>query len=184
MQPMASSFDDRIVRAWTSEKWLFDAMFAEGMCFIEGYLPSIDLQRLEVSFDRLAKLPAELDFRRSIWSNESTEEEWTHSYTPNQYRQMFSSEKIVMLHVDYTAPCDGFDLTFKLMIEQLGNVEVIVYRENFLPREETYERFHAACLHLKHLQELFGGPALFLGPDTLNYPEWPDTVPQEWYRLN
>lgn len=184
MQSMAPSFDDRIAQLWTSQQWLFDEMFAHGMCFIEGYIPSIDLQCLDVSCERLAKLSTEIDYRSSTWSNESTKDEWTRSYTPQQYCQMFRLGKIVMLHVDYTAPCDGYDLTFKLMIEPLGNLEVIVYRENFLPREETHERFHAACVHLKCLQGLFSGPVLFLGPDTLTYPAWPDTVPQEWCRLN
>ena len=88
-----------------------------------------------------------------------------------------------MLHVDYLMACSGYEFAIKLIIEPDANLEVIIYRENFLPRNETQERFEVTCYHLKYLHRLFHGPALFIGPDTLNYPKWPDVVPDEWQRL-
>jgi hypothetical protein len=44
---MDGSFDDRVHRAWTEGEWIIGEMFNEGMAFFEGYIPAIDLDRLE-----------------------------------------------------------------------------------------------------------------------------------------
>jgi len=179
--PMQASFDERVASAWVDSQWIIDEMFNGGMCLFEGYIPSIDLDLLEESLPRLTD--GAIDFRYSTWSDSTTESDWNRTYPSSDYVSFFHSGRIVLLHADYVADCDGHPFTFKLMFEPEGNLEVICYRENLLPRSETHDRFKAACHHLKDLYVLFHGEALFLGPDSQDYPEWPDFVPDEWQRL-
>lgn len=180
---MATVFNDRISEAWKSSQWIIDEMFDHGMCFMEGYLPSIDLTLLETNLERLSDLSSSFDLSRSTWSDSASESDWNQTYQRHEYVSFFQSKRIIMLHFDYLMRCAEYEFVIKLMIEPEANLEVIIYRENFLPRNETQDRFFAACYHLKYLHELFHAPALFLGPDTLSYPQWPDVVPDEWQRL-
>ena len=178
---MPTSFDKRIEQAWTDSDWIIEDMFDNGMCFFEGYVPAIDLDSLSAVLPQLTD--ASIDCQTSTWSDDTDESDWNRVYTLSDYVKFFRAGRIVLLHADYSVTVSGYDFTFKLMFEPDANLEIIVYRENLLPRTETHLRFVAACHYLRHLQSTFAGAALFLGPDTLNYPVWPDIVPKEWQRL-
>ena len=179
---MDGSFDERVHRAWTEGEWIIDEMFNEGMAFFEGYIPAIDLDRLDVALSQLTE--HELDCTYSVWSNDTSETDWNHVYPLPEYIKFFRSGRIHMLDVQYSVNFSTYSFGLKLIFLPDADLEIIFCRENLLPRNETQPRFIAACNYLRHLQMLLGGEALFLGPDTLNYPDWPDTVPPEWQRLN
>ncbi|MCO6045847.1 hypothetical protein NG895_18260 [Aeoliella sp. ICT_H6.2] len=178
---MHSPFDQTVEQAWTDFAWMFDEMFNQGMCFFEGYIPAIGPESLESSLAQLTD--SELDCSNSVWGDNTTEADWHRTYSLSEYISLFSSGRIQMLHVDYRVSFSGYTFTLKLMFERSGNLEIIFYRENLLPRAETHTRFVAACQYFRHLHSLFQGAALFIGPDTLNYTVWPDSVPREWQRL-
>ena len=180
---MTTAFDDRINEAWSESQWILDDMFDSGMCFFEGYIPVVDLTGLESRLSQLTDKPSSIDFSHSVWSESTSETDWNRTYPLKDYVRFFQTGRISMLHADYIAVCAGYSFTFKLIFEREANLEVICYRDNLLPRNETQDRFKAACHHLKDLHILFDGKALFLGPDTLNYPVWPNLVPDEWQRL-
>ena len=178
---MSNPFDERVEQAWTDSDWIIEDMFDNGMCFFEGYVPAVDLESLNSTLPKLTDTP--IDCQYSTWSNDTDESDWNRTYALSDYVTFFRNGRIVLLHADYTATVAGFDFTLKLMFEPDANLEIIFYRDNLLPRTETRARFTAACHYLRHLHGAFNGEALFLGPDTLNYPVWPNVVPKEWQRL-
>lgn len=178
---MPPSFDERVEQFWAASDWMIDDMFNGGMCFFEGYVPAIDLDLLDTVLPQLAG--ASIDFRCSTWSNDTNGSDWNRVYQLSEYVTFFRAGKILSLHADYTVAQAGFDFTLKLMFEPEGNLEIIFYRENLLPRTETRARFKAACHYLCHLKSVFHGAALFAGPDTLDYPQWPGSIPKEWFQL-
>ena len=179
--PMPNSFDERVEQAWTDSDWIIEDMFDNGMCFFEGYVPAIDLDSLAEVLPQLTD--TSIDCQSSTWSNNTNESDWNRAYPLSDYVTFFRDGRIVLLHADYSVTVSGYDFILKLMFGPDANLEIIFYRENLLPRTETRARFIAACHYLRHLQSTFDGAALFLGPDTLNYPAWPDVVPKEWQRL-
>ena len=178
---MSDSFDERVEQAWAESDWIIEDMFDNGMCFFEGFIPSVDLAVLDSALPHLTDSPVNCQY--SVWSNDTSESDWNRTYPLADYISFFRNGRILMLHVDYSVAVSGFDFTLKLIFEPDADLEIIFYRENLLPRTETRDRFVAACHYLSRLKSTFNGPALFLGPDTLNYPVWPDVVPKEWQRL-
>lgn len=178
---MHEAFDQLVEQAWTEFTWTIDDMFNHGMCFFEGYIPAIALGSLESFLAQLTH--SKLDCSHSVWGENTSEADWHRTYSLAEYVSFFHSGRIYMLHVDYRVNFCGYMFNLKLIFEREGNLEIIFYRENLLPRTETHARFVAACQYFRHLCSLFQGAALFIGPDGLGYPDWPHSAPPQWLRL-
>lgn len=181
IETMPPSFDQLVEQAWTDSAWMIDDMFNHGMCFFECYIPAIALESLESSLNELTD--SGLDCSNSVWGEDTAEADWHRTYSLVEYVSFFRSGRIHLLHADYNVNFAGYTFTLKLMFEREGNLEIIFYRENLLPRAETHARFVAACQYFRRLHSLFQGAALFIGPDGLDYPDWPHSAPPQWFRL-
>ena len=74
----------------------------------------------------------------------------------------------------------------KLIIEEWKDnliAEIICYRDTILSCHDPKYAIKAAIAEFIRLKDLFGGGSLFIGPDTLNYPENDDTYPSEWIKI-
>jgi hypothetical protein len=179
---MASSFKDRVNEAWNESPWIVEELFDHGMCFFEGYIPDIELDNLKDGLVRLSQTTSSVDYSFSVWDNTTTPEVMSQKYTVEEYVSFLRSSRIVCLHANVETICAGYSFFFKLIFWPNAELNIIVYRQNLLPKDETQNRFLAVCSYFKSLYELFGGKALFLGPDTLDYPNWPDLSPGTWQR--
>ncbi|NNE84815.1 MAG: hypothetical protein HKN28_12690 [Alphaproteobacteria bacterium] len=122
----------------------------------------------------------------AIWSDETTESDWNKNYELAEYVAFFDSRKVVMLHFDYEIRVGNTNLSQRLMIEKFHRetaLEIICYREPILSASNPKQAISDAVSEFRNLKRLFQGDALFLGPDTLNYPKSPTDYPKEWLKI-
>lgn len=170
---------------WNDFEYVVEDM-RNGMCFFEGYIMNVSEKRIEDGIKSLCCAPFNATLQLSTWSNESTEEEWQKSYTTEEYLEFYRVDKIVSLQPEYLTRQNGFELHLKLMIEKWENftvAEIICYRETILESAAPKRAINAAIIEFVRLKKLFGGSSLFIGPDTLNYPEDDETYPKEWIKV-
>ena len=61
--------------------------------------------------------------------------------------------------------------------------EIICYRTPILSSHNPKYAIKASITEFIRLKDLFGGGSLFIGPDTLKYPENNETYPSEWIKI-
>ena len=172
---------------WEKSNEIIEEM-QKGMCFFEGFLPSIQFNKIRDALQNLSTRAPNFDCTQSVWENKTTPEDWNRKYELEECLKFFEAGKIYHLHFDYTFQTKCIELYLKLIfipsIERTkADVEIICYREGLQPWEEAKERFFLAIDHLRGLKECLNCSALLIGPDTLNYPDWPQEVPGEWLRV-
>ena len=90
-------------------------------------------------------------------------------------------------HLSEVSVSVGDEVPFRLIIQNTNDgkvdLEIICYREGLQPWDEAKSRIMLPIQHFRKLQSSFKGQGLYVGPDTLNYPSWPDTAPDEWMRI-
>ena len=170
---------------WEKFEYIIEEML-DGLAFFEGYLLNLSPEKLDSAILSLSSHPLNATFDFSIWSNESTKEEWEKSYTPEEYIEFFKSQKIILLQTEYLTFQNEFELHLKLIIEEWKDnliAEIICYRTPILSSHNPKYAIKAAITEFIRLKDLFGGGSLFIGPDTLKYPENNETYPSEWIKI-
>lgn len=107
-------------------------------------------------------------------------------YSAIEQLDLFKTGKLSILALDYDYIQDGNRLKHRLIIEKWDEqtiVEIICYREPILISADPKKAVASAILEFRRLKELFGGSSLFIGPDTLNYPENDESYPDEWIKV-
>lgn len=164
---------------WPQFEWVIEDM-RDGMCFFEGYVPSVDQSRLLQSFSDVAS-PSPEAFASSVWSNESTEADWAKCTTRSEFVQLFRAGSIVLLQFDYAPQVEDFDLNLRLILEPdttKTSLEIICYREPILESARPREAVGAGIVEFRRLRDAFHGDALLIGPDTVNYPRTANDYPR------
>lgn len=165
---------------------VMEEMKYEGMCFFEGYIPSIAERALLSPLSELEGRAKYCNCIMSTWSNETTELDWNKVYDLAEYVDFFSSGRILRLHFDYEVRSGGTNLSQKLMFDKddrATSLEIICYREPILSSPNPRQAVADAVSEICNLKRLFAGDALFLGPDTLDYPKSATDNPKEWLRI-
>jgi hypothetical protein len=171
---------------WSKFDWVIDDM-KDGMCFFEGYIPSIDQSCLDSKLSEIAKVSQSYNLGTSVWSDSATEAEWEKEYSIPESIDHFRKGKIVLLHFNYEKKINKAILNFKLIFEKSNEavtaLDIICYREPILrnidPKGAIEKSINELCL----LKRLFHGDSLFIGPDNLNYPKNKDDIPKEWLKI-
>lgn len=167
---------------WPLFDWVLDEM-RSGMGFFEGYLPTIRsdlLPPLTTLIDRSQSH----DFTTSTWSNDTTETGGNTDYSVPEFIEFFRSGDIVMLDFDYTVQTRALELRLMFEKDDTGTaLEIICYREPILGSDNPKEAVATAISEFRYLRRLFQGDALFIGPDTLDYPESATEYPKVWLRI-
>lgn len=175
------NFDD----IWPQFNWVIEEM-QDGMSLFEGYIPTIDQDELLDSLLEMIRRTRVHSLKSSIWSNDATDNEMKREYTPAQYVELFRANRIICLHFIYEMEADSITLEQMLMFEKddLGIVlEIICYREPILGSDNYREAVSEAISEFRYLKQLFGGEALFIGPDTSSYPKSNTECPEEWLKI-
>lgn len=171
---------------WSEFKWVIDEM-KDGMCFFEGYIPSIGQEDLGKKLRKLIGASITCTFMDSVWSNDTTESDWEKEHTPSEYIEFFTSDKILILHLNYEKKTDDIVINLKLIFEKenglLKTLEIICYRESILGSNNPEKAVEIVINELRYLNQLFKGDSLFIGPDTLNYPKNKNENLKEWLRI-
>ena len=170
---------------WNDFEYIIEDM-RTGMAFFEGFILNVSEKKLEQGIKSLCSPPFNANLELSTWSNESTKEEWEKSYKTEEYIEFYQVDKIVMLQPEYLTRQNDFEVHLKLMIEKWEActiAEIICYRDPILESDDPKRAVNAAIIEFVRLKKLFGGSSLFIGPDTLNYPEDDETYPKEWIKI-
>ncbi len=170
---------------WKNFEYVIDEM-RTGMGFFEGFILNVSEEKIEAGIRSLCSSPFNAKLELSTWSNESTKEEWEKSYKTEQYLEFYRVDKIITLQPEYLTYQNGFELHLKLMIqkwEAFTVAEIICYRDPILDSIDPKRAVNAAINEFIRLKDLFEGSSLFIGPDTLNYPENDETYPEEWIKI-
>ncbi len=172
---------------WPEFKWVIDEM-KDGMCFFEGYIPTIGQEDLSKKLQKLIDASVTYTFMYSVWSNDTTESEWEKEYTLSEYIGFFSINKILLLHFNFEKKIDDIVINLKLIFEKengiLKTLEIICYREPILGSGNPKKAVEVAINELRYLRQLFEGDSLFIGPDTLNYPKNKNEHLKEWLKID
>lgn len=175
------TFDD----IWEEFNYIIEEM-QDGMCFFEGYILDNSRSNLRKSLLKLNNLSNGMDFVYSNWANDTTEEDWNKIYSVEEYIHFFENDKITMLCPEYEIALKDITLHFKLMIGNWGeelNIEIICYRASILDSKNPKLAVKSAIEEFCKLKEIFEGKALFVGPDTLDYPIDDKNYPKEWIKI-
>jgi hypothetical protein len=170
---------------WNKFEHVIDEM-RTGMGFFEGFILNVSEEKIEAGIRSLCSAPFNAKLELSTWSNESTKEEWGKSYKTEEYLEFYRRKKIITLQPEYLTYQNDFELHLKLMIEKweaFTVVEIICYRDQILDSIDPKRAVKAAINEFIRLKNLFEGTSLFIGPDTLNYPENDETYPEEWIKI-
>lgn len=170
---------------WKRFGYIIDEMRA-GMAFFEGFILNVSEKKIEAGIQSLCSSPFNATLELSTWSNESTKEEWEKSYKTKEYLDLYRADKIITLQPEYLTCQNGLELHFKLMIEKWEEftvAEIICYRDPILDSIDPKRAVKTAINEFIRLRDLFEGSSLFIGPDTLNYPEDDETYPEEWIKI-
>ncbi len=179
---MLLSFED----IWKNFEYVIEDM-NEGMAFFEGYIIDVSMNGIKSGLQCLLPDPTKITYEFSIWSDDSTKEDWNKTNNSEQYFDFFKSGKIVVLQTEYLTTQNGFELHLKLMIESWddgGTIEIICYRDPILESASPKLAVKAALSEFMRLKKLFNGGPLFLGPDTLDYPKNGEIYPDFWIKLS
>ena len=171
---------------WTQFDYVIGEMRDGGMCFFEGFILSVSDEKIDEGIQTLCSAPYDATLNLSTWFNDSTKEGLEKIYTTEQYLALFRAGKISTLQSEYEPIQNQIKLHLKLMIEKWGDktiAEIICYREPILSNHNQKLAVEAAVLEFLRLKQLFGGSSLFIGPDTLNYPEDDHIYPKEWIKI-
>ncbi len=172
-------------KVWEKFNYIIEEM-QDGVCFFEGYILNVSMKKLEEGIKSLCTTPFNAMLDYSVWSDESTKEEWAKSYKPEQYLDLFKANKIICLQPEYLTIQHEYKLHIKLMIDTIDDkttIEIICYRDPILDSKDPKQAIDAAIMEFIRLKKLFGGSSLFIGPDTLSYPEDDQTYPDEWIKV-
>jgi len=169
--------------AWLWFQPILEDMFDEGMCFYEAYITNFALPRFTETLGRFVSDHPALTLTDSVWQNDTPESMMAANHSVADYANYFLHGELSLLNCDYKTRVQTFDFNVRLIFEPPANLEIIMRRENLLPRDQTEDRFVASCAHFSRLRDIFGGTALFLGPDTLDYPESANVAPDVWLKL-
>ncbi len=173
---------------WPQFQDLIDELYS-GMCFFEGYIPNTQVNDLTFPFAELTNSSLSHTYEFSTWSNETTKAEWEKTYSPAEYLEFFRTGKILMLHFNYERNIDGLSVKMKLILWHAhdGNgktVEIICDRNAIINSKNIKLSVKKAIAEIRRIMYLFDGNALFIGPDTLDYPESPNDYPSLWIKIN
>jgi len=173
-------------KIWEQFDYVIREMRDEGMCFFEGFILSVSDEKLYEAIRSLCSPPLDAALKLSTWSNDTTKEERNKFYTTDQYLELFRVGKIVTLQPEYEPIQNEIKLHLKIMIEKWDNkltAEIICYRGPILSSHDPKQAVRAALLEFLRLKQLLGGSTLYIGPDTLNYPESAKIYPEEWIKI-
>jgi len=179
MSTQHAKSDDEI---WRWFQPCLEDMFDDGMCIYAGYITEFVLPEFKSNLYTFAIEHEPADFTGSVWQNETEESVMTSQHSIEEYADFYLKKQLSLLICDYSTRVDDAEFKIRLIFEPTADLEIVIHRDNLLPRSETKRRLAASCNHLAQLRETFGGSALFLGPDTLDYPESPETAPKYWVR--
>lgn len=171
---------------WRQFDYVVKEMRDEGVCFFEGFILSLSNEKIDQALQSLCGATFDATLNLSTWLNGSTKEEWEKTYSTDQYFESFKTGNIITLQPEYEPLQNEIKLHIKIMIEKWDDkmiAEIICYREPILASRDAKQAVHAAVIEFLRLKELFGGSSLFIGPDTLNYPESDDIYPSEWIKV-
>lgn len=169
--------------AWLWFQPILEDMFDGGMCFFEAYITSFPLPQFRETLERFAAEHLAMTLADSVWQNDMPESMMAASHSVADYANYFLRGDLSLLTCDYAVCVQTFDFNVRLIFEPPDNLEIIMRRENLLPRDQMKARFIASCGYFARLRAVFGGTALFLGPDTLDYPESANIAPEHWLKL-
>ncbi len=175
------TFDD----IWQEFSYIIEEM-QDGMCFFEGYILDNSQSNFRDSLLKLSNLSKGMSFDYSSWANDTTEEDWNKIYSIEEYIHFFDNGKITTLCPEYQMVLKDITLHFKLLIDNWRerlNIEIICYRAPILDSTNPKLAVKTAIEEFWKLKELFEGKALFVGPDTLDYPINDKIYPEEWIKI-
>jgi len=175
------SFDE----IWPQFEWILEDM-RSGVAFFEGYSPSIGRTDLLEALSEVSLLYPSA-FQNSFWLNHSNNNGWPRMLTPAGYVELFKSGKIITLSFEYGIEVRGFNLSLRILFEpneSETSLEILCYREPILNSGQPKAAVEAGIIEFRRLYRIFRGDALFLGPDTSNYPRTPDDYPDDWLRID
>jgi hypothetical protein len=179
MKPL--SFGD----IWPQFDWVLEEM-RSGMAFFEGYVTSIDHVQLLPGINELIGLASFHGFDSTVWANGTDSSVMKKDYTPDEYVRFFHEEIIVCLSFYYERKVPALELEQKLNFD-LGppstTMDMICFRDQFLESADPKAAVEAAIGEFRFLKQLFKGDALFIGPDTLDYPTSADNYSNAWLRI-
>ncbi len=171
---------------WKQFDYVVKEMRDCGMCFFEGFILSLSNEKIHQGVRSLCGSPLNADLSLSTWSDGSTKEDREKTYSTDQYVELFDRGKISTLQLEYHPIQNDVRLHIKLMIEKWYGMiiaEIICFREPILASSDPKQAVYLSVLEFLRLKALFVGSSLFIGPDTLNYPESDDIYPEEWIKL-
>lgn len=174
-------FDD----IWSRFEWVIQDM-NEGMSLFEGYIPAITQADLLPALLDLTRRMSDFSFAASVWADDASESERIMAHTPSDCVELFRSRKIVCLHCDYEVALNNVALAFKLIFEpndEATSLEIICYRDAILRSDDPKTAVHIAIDEFRNLNARFGGNALFIGPDTVEYPSIEPEHHGAWLRI-
>ncbi|NNE57444.1 MAG: hypothetical protein HKN36_04990 [Hellea sp.] len=173
-------------KLWPRISYFIDEM-CSGMAFFEGYIPSIDATNLDANIRFLKAQVCDGSFDLSVWSNETTKQDWNREYSFNEYLNFFAIDKITMLNFEYQLDLKEVLLHLKLMIEKTDDtnisINIICYRDPILDHASPKDVMEKAIIEFHRLRNLFGGGVVFVGPDNLTYPVDDNDYPDHWIKI-
>jgi hypothetical protein len=166
---------------WRDFEWVLNDM-RDGMVFLEGYLLKIKTEDLINHLRSIDKAINPESFQNPTWANKTTEKDWNKIYSPEEYVRLFKNGDILTLHFNYKKKIESDTLEIKLMFAG-AHLEVVCYRDPILNSANPKQAIKAFIIHCEQLLSLFEGDSLFIGPDTLSYPDNAQNYPKEWIKI-
>jgi hypothetical protein len=170
---------------WEKFSYVLEEM-RNGMAFFEGFILNVSLDTIDSGIKSLCSPPYNATLNLSTWSNDSSKEDWARNYSVEKYVELYKTGKIITLQPEYLTHRNGHLIHLKLMVEEWEDkaiIEIMCYRDLILNSPTPKLAVHAAILEFIRIKELFLGSTLFIGPDTLNYPESDNYYPKEWIKI-
>ena len=174
-------FDD----IWTRFSHVIDEM-KDGMCFFEGYVPSVGDHNL---LPPLLGVFEGADIHRvghCVWADDAADQKMADGNDMASCVDQFLAGRVPLLGFDYEFHTGRTKLQHRLFFEKIDTripLEVLCDRGPILSSPDPRSAVADAISEFRRIKHLFQGDALFIGPDTVQYPESADDYPSCWLRV-
>ena len=174
-------FDD----IWSRFSHAIDEM-NDGMCHFEGYVPSVSDHNL---LHALLGVFAHTDSYRvghRVWADDATDQETDNGRDVSSCVDLLLAGRVLLLGFDYEFQTGSTQLRHRLIIEKNDAripLEILCDRGPILSSPDPRSAVADAISEFRRIKRLFKGDALFVGPDTVQYPENADDYPSCWLRV-
>ena len=170
---------------WPRFSYVIDEM-KDGMCFFEGYVPSVGDRNLLPLLSYVFEHANSHRVGHCVWSDDATDEEMAKGCDATSCVDLFDSGRVVLMSFNYEVQAGNTQLRHRLFFEKIDSripLEILCDRGPILSSPDPRAAVAEAVSEFRRLKRMFKGDALFVGPDTVQYPESADDYPSCWLRI-